>query len=135
MLCEWFRAPIPIGRLDHCLEEVFRRVHDQRSILKLRNIGTQISAPSSWRGFLLLSAVPEDGMTEYPDLDTAKLMLGAASIVLGEDHAATLALARAVTTRWGADTELSRLALRRIPRDQRRAIADLVETAWEAEAV
>ncbi len=72
-------------------------------------------------------------MSELPDLEDAKLMLGAAAIVLGEDHAATLALARAVTTRQAEDIEASRLALRRIPRDQRRAIAETVEAAWEAE--
>ena len=72
-------------------------------------------------------------MTEYPDLDDAKLMLGAAAIVLGEDHAATLALARTFTTRRGADIVRSRLALRTVPRDQRRAIAETVEAAWEAE--
>ena len=72
-------------------------------------------------------------MTEYPDLEDAKLILGAAAIVLGEDHAATVALARAVTTRQGADIERSRLALRTIPRDQRCAIAAVVEKAWEGE--
>ncbi len=79
-------------------------------------------------------------MSDLPDLEDAKLMLGAAAIVLGEDHAATLALARAVTTRQAEDIEASRLALRRIPRDQRRiprdqrrAIAETVEAAWEAE--
>ncbi len=33
-------------------------------------------------------------MTDYPDLDDARLMLGAAAVILGQDHAATLALAR-----------------------------------------
>ncbi len=72
-------------------------------------------------------------MSEIPDLEDAKLMLGAAAIVLGQDHAATLALARAVTTRKLADIEASRLALLAIPRDQRRAIAETVEAAWEGE--
>ena len=74
-------------------------------------------------------------MTELPDLDDAKLMLGAAAIVLGEDHAGTLALARAVTTRKAADIAASRLALLAIPQDRRRAIAETVEHAWEAEGV
>ena len=74
-------------------------------------------------------------MTELPDLDTAKLMLGATAVILGQDHAATLALARAVTTRKPADIERSRLAPRTIPRDQRRALAEMVEAAWEAEGV
>ena len=62
-------------------------------------------------------------------------MLGAAAIVLGEDHAATLVLARAVTTRRLSDIEASRLALHRVPHDQRRAIALAVERAWEVGAV
>ena len=74
-------------------------------------------------------------MSEIPELDDAKLMLGAAAIVLGPDHAATQALARAVTTRKPADIVASRLALRTVSRDQRRAIADTVEAAWEAEVV
>ncbi len=67
-------------------------------------------------------------MTDYPDIDDVKLMLGAAAIVLGEDHAATVALARAVTTRKPADIEASRLALRQRPRDQREAIAAAAES-------
>jgi hypothetical protein len=51
-------------------------------------------------------------MTDLPDIEDAKLMLGAAAIVLGQDYAATLALARAVTTRKPEDIEASRLALR-----------------------
>ena len=74
-------------------------------------------------------------MTDLPDIEDAKLMLGAASIVLGQDHAATLALARAVTTRKQADIEASRLALLAVPRDRRRAIAETVEQAWEVEGV
>ena len=70
-----------------------------------------------------------------PDLDDAKLMLGAAAIVLGQDHTATLALARAVTTRKPADIEAARLALLAIPQDMRRAIAETVEAAWEGEGV
>ena len=46
-------------------------------------------------------------MTDYPDIEDAKLMLGAAAIVLGKDHAATPALAQAVTTRKPADLEMS----------------------------
>ncbi len=72
-------------------------------------------------------------MSELPDLEDAKLMLGAAAIVLGEDHEATLALARAVTTRKAADIERSRLALRSLPRDQRSTIAETVEQVWQGE--
>ncbi len=72
-------------------------------------------------------------MTDLPDIEDAKLMLGAAAIVLGKDHAATPALAQAVTTRKPADLEASRLALRALPQDTREAIADAVEEAWEAE--
>lgn len=77
--------------------------------------------------------VREEGMTELPDLDDAKLILGAAAIVLGENHTATMALARAVTTRKPEDIERSRLALRTIHRDRRPAIAAVAEEAWEAE--
>lgn len=70
-----------------------------------------------------------------PDLDDARLMLGAAAVILGHDHAATRALARAVTTRKAADIEASRLALLSLPREERRAIADTVERAWAAEGV
>ncbi len=72
-------------------------------------------------------------MSEIPDLEDARLMLGAAAIVLGQDHAATQALARAVTTRKAADIEASRLALLAIPRHQRSAIAETVEATWEGE--
>ena len=72
-------------------------------------------------------------MTEYPDIKDAKLMLGAAAIVPGQNHAATLALARAATTRKLADIEASRLALRDLPKDAREAIADAIEQAWETE--
>ncbi len=74
-------------------------------------------------------------MSDLPDLEDAKLMLGAAAVILGEDHAATLALARAVTTRKPADIKRSRLSLRAIPRNQREAIAHVVEAAWEAAEV
>ena len=70
-------------------------------------------------------------ISTIPDLEDAKLMLGAAAVILGQDHAATLALARAVTTRKADDIEASRLALLAIPRDQRRVIAETVEKAWE----
>ncbi len=52
------------------------------------------------------------------DLEDARLMLGAAAVVLGEDHAVTQALARAVATGKPADIEAARLALRQRPRDQ-----------------
>ncbi len=61
--------------------------------------------------------------------------VGAATVILGEDHEATLALARAVTTRKPADIKRSRLALRAIPRNQREAIAHMVEAAWDQEGV
>ena len=72
-------------------------------------------------------------MNDLPDIENAKLMLGAAAIALGQDHAATLALARAVTTRKPEDIEASRVALRQRPRDQREAIAAAVEQAGEGE--
>ncbi len=62
-----------------------------------------------------------------PDLEDAKLMLGAAAVILGQDHAATMALARAVTTRKPADIEASRLAVKTLRRDQREAIAEVAE--------
>ncbi len=76
---------------------------------------------------------PDPHQAEIPDLDDAKLMLGAAAVILGQDHAATLALARAVTTRKAADIEAFRLALRDVPRDQRCGIAEIVEAAWQGE--
>ena len=66
-------------------------------------------------------------MTDLPDIEGAKLMLGAAAVVLGKDHAATLALARAVMTRKPEDIEAARLALRQRPRDQCQAIAEAPE--------
>ena len=72
-------------------------------------------------------------MIDLPDLADAKLMLGAAAIILGEEHAVTRALARAVTTRKPEDIEASRVALCQRPRDQREAIAAAVEQAWEGE--
>ena len=66
-------------------------------------------------------------MNDLPDIEDAKLMLGAAAIVLGQDHTATLALARAVTTGKPADIEASRLAQRQLPQDVREAIAVAVE--------
>ncbi len=88
------------------------------------------------RGFLLPTSparVHKHPMSDLPDIEDAKLMLGAAAVILGEDHAATLALAKAVSTRKAADIESSRLALCSLPRDQRRAIAEMVEQAWEGE--
>ncbi len=70
-------------------------------------------------------------MTDLPDIEDAKLMLGAAAIVLGQDHGATLALAQAVSTRKPEDFEASRLALRALSQDLREAIAEAVEEAWE----
>ena len=72
-------------------------------------------------------------MSEYPDLENAQLMLGVAALILGEDHAATLALARAVTTGRSAHIKRARLALRALPRNQRDAIAYVVEAAWDQE--
>ena len=72
-------------------------------------------------------------MTDLPDIADAKLLLGAAAIILGEDHPATKALARAVTTRKPEDIEAARVALRQRPRDQREAIIAAVERTWEAE--
>ena len=72
---------------------------------------------------------------DVPDFARAKLMLAAASILLGEDHCATLAFARAVTTRKIADLADARLALRAVSKDQRHAIAAAIEAAWDAEAV
>ena len=72
-------------------------------------------------------------MPELPDLDDAKLMLGAAAVILGEDAPATLALARAVTTRRPAHIKRARAALRSLPPNQRAAIAHVVEQTWENE--
>ncbi len=78
--------------------------------------------------------ISKSTMTKCLDLDDAKLLLGAAAIILGRDHAATLALARAVTTRKNEDIEAARLALRQLPRDRHRAIAEVVEQTRDGEA-
>ncbi|NIR31891.1 MAG: hypothetical protein GWN84_21785 [Gammaproteobacteria bacterium] len=49
--------------------------------------------------------------------------------VLGEDHSVTVALARAACTMDKADLWHARLALERLRRDQREAIAAAVENA------
>ncbi len=78
--------------------------------------------------------ISKSTMTKCLDLDDAKLLLGAAAIILGRDHAATLALARAVTTRKNEDIEAARLALRQLPRDRHRAIAEVVAQTRDGEA-
>ena len=53
-------------------------------------------------------------------------MLGAAAIVLGEDHPATVALSRASETMDRVDLWHAKLAMKTLRRDQREAIAEAV---------
>ena len=64
-----------------------------------------------------------------------ELATASAVQVLGPEHSATKALARASITMSKADLWRARLALKTLRTDQRRAIAETVEKAWEAEAV
>ena len=53
--------------------------------------------------------------------------------MLGDDHRATKAFAKASTTMGKVDLWRARLAMKTLRRDQRRAIAETVEQAWEEE--
>ena len=63
-----------------------------------------------------------------PDPDTMLLAAAGATKVLGPDHSATRALARASITMTTADLWQARLALKTLRLDQRQAIAEAVES-------
>ena len=62
-----------------------------------------------------------------PDRETLELAMAGAAKVLGEDHRATQALARASITMAKADLWNARLAVKTLRRDQRAAIAEVGE--------
>ena len=66
-------------------------------------------------------------MRGYPDQDTLALAAAGATKVLGPEHSATRALARAAVTMAMADLWRARLAVKTLRRDQREAIAEAGE--------
>lgn len=62
-----------------------------------------------------------------PDQETLELAAAGAARVLGPDHGVTKALAKASTTMDKADLWRARLAVKTLRRDQREAIAEVVE--------
>ncbi len=70
-----------------------------------------------------------------PERETLELATTGAAQVLGPDHGVTKALARASITMATVDLWHARLAVKMLRKDQRRAIAAVVEEAWEGEVV
>jgi len=62
-----------------------------------------------------------------PDRETVELATAGATKVLGSEHSATRALARAAVTMAMADLWRARLAVKTLSRDQREAIAAAAE--------
>ena len=71
----------------------------------------------------------------HPERETLEMAAADAVKVLGPDHSATRALVKAAITMSRVDLWRARLAMKTLRRDQRRAIAEAVEAAWEAEGV
>ncbi len=69
------------------------------------------------------------------DRETLLLAAAGAAQVLGHDHGVTKALAKASITMGKADLWHARLAVKTLRRDQREAIAETGEEAWEGEGV
>ena len=63
----------------------------------------------------------------YPERETLELATAGAAKVLGSDHSATKALARASITMATVDLWHARLAVKTLRRDQREAIAEVGE--------
>ncbi len=63
----------------------------------------------------------------HPDQDTLELAAAGAAKVLGSEHSATKALAKASLTMAKADLWKARLAVKTLRRDQREAIAGVAE--------
>ncbi len=63
----------------------------------------------------------------HPERGTVILAAAGAALTLGEQHPATVALSRASETMDRVDLWRSRLALKRLRKDQREAIAEAVE--------
>ncbi len=68
-----------------------------------------------------------------PDRETLELAASGAAWALGHGHRVTKALAKAAITMDKIDLGRAKLELKTLRRDQRRAIAEAVEAAWEAE--
>ncbi len=68
-----------------------------------------------------------DDARRHPDRDTLLLPAADAAKVLGHDHRATKALAKASISMSPADLWNARLALKTLRRDQREAIAAVAE--------
>ena len=62
-----------------------------------------------------------------PERDTLELAAAGAAKVLGPDHSATRAFARAAGTMGKADLWHARLAMKTLRRDQREAIAEVAD--------
>ncbi len=63
----------------------------------------------------------------HPERETLELATAAAARVLGPEHSATKALARAATTMDKVDLWHARLAVKTLRRDQREAIAEAAD--------
>ena len=63
----------------------------------------------------------------HPERDTLELAAAGAATVLGPDHSATRAFAKAAATMGKADLWRARLAMKTLRRDQREAIAAAAE--------
>ncbi len=63
----------------------------------------------------------------HPERETLELAVAGAAKVLGPDHGATKALARAAITMAKVDLWQARLAVKTLRRDQREAIAEAAE--------
>ncbi len=68
-------------------------------------------------------AADRDEARRHPERDTLELATAGAVKVLGEQHSATRALARASITMAKVDLWHARLALKTLRKDQRQAIA------------
>ena len=69
----------------------------------------------------------------HPERDTLELAAAGAAKVLGPDHSATPAFARAAATMDRVDLWRARLAMKTLRLDQRRAIAGAAEVVEETE--
>ncbi len=73
------------------------------------------------------AARQRDHDRRHPERETLELAAAGAARVLGADHHATMALAKASITMDKADMWHARLAVKTLRRDQREAIAEVGE--------
>ena len=73
------------------------------------------------------AAREREAARQHPDRETLVLATAGAAKVLGPDHSATRAFARAAATMGKADLWRARLALKTLRLDQRQAIAEAGE--------